>query len=74
MWGNRNAENVLTQVGETVNVRYNPQKPEQNIIDEEKISSNDILSVVVLWVIIIFFLYSIYSSGGLTLGTSTPIP
>lgn len=40
-----NSEKALSQIGETIEVRYNPEKPEEHITRVEKFSAKDILSI-----------------------------
>ncbi len=39
------AEKALSKIGETIEVRYNPEKPEENITGQEKIALGDILTI-----------------------------
>ncbi len=40
------AQKLLDEVGETIQVRYNPEKPQEQITDFEKIRPADIFSVI----------------------------
>jgi hypothetical protein len=50
---NRNsAEKALSKIGDTIDVRYNPEKPEENITGQEKIAAGDILTIAGVVVIV----------------------
>lgn len=40
------AQKLLDEVGETIQVKYNPEKPQEQITDFEKIRTADILSAI----------------------------
>lgn len=55
------AEKALAKIGDTIEVRYNPEKPEENITGQEKIALGDILTIAGVLVVAILMLI-----GGLT--------
>jgi hypothetical protein len=50
------SEKVLAKIGDTVEVRYNPEKPEENITGQEKIAAGDILTITGVLVVAILML------------------
>ncbi len=46
LWGKRGAEKFLDGIGETLEIRYNPEKPDEHITSLDKIGVNEVFSIV----------------------------
>ena len=46
LWGKRGAEKILAGIGDTIEVRYNPGKPDEHITSLHKIGVSEVFSVV----------------------------
>jgi hypothetical protein len=62
------AEEAIHEVGNSLEVRYNPEKPNVNITDQEKIRFYDLFSVLIILIVAMGFLIAILAgvpiSGG----------
>jgi hypothetical protein len=56
IYSQTSAEKALTEVGDTMEVRYNPDNPKESITGKEKISIFDIIIVVVMLGLAVFLL------------------
>jgi hypothetical protein len=57
IYSRKSAENALSNVGETIEVRYNPENPKDHITAQEKVNVFDILLIIVCLAISLFVLY-----------------
>jgi len=53
LWGKRGAEKILAGIGDTLEVRYNPQKPDEHITGLDKIGVSEIFSVVMPVIVVL---------------------
>lgn len=46
LWGKRGAEKILAGIGDTIEVRYNPEKPDEHITGLDKIGVGEVFTLV----------------------------
>lgn len=55
------AEKALSKIGDTIEVRYNPEKHEENITGQEKIALGDILTIAGVLVVAILMVIGAFA-------------
>ncbi len=71
-WWESSAEKAIDEIGDTLEVRYNPEKPNVHISDQEKIRFYDLFPVLIILIVALGFLYGILSGGSITFGHGAP--
>jgi Protein of unknown function (DUF3592) len=66
MWGYGSAKAMLDNMGDTIAVRYNPQKPEQHITDREDIRFVNIMAFIIPLAIVFIILCTLLTPGSPT--------
>ncbi len=61
-WWESSADKAINEIGNTLEVRYNPEKPKVHISDQEKIRIYDLIPVLMILIVALIFV-----SGSLSL-------
>jgi hypothetical protein len=67
-WWESSAEKAIHEVGDSLEVRYNPEKPNVNITDQEKIRFFDLFPILIILSVALGFLIAILSGVPITGG------
>lgn len=57
LWGRKGAEKILAGIADTIEVRYNPQKPEEHITAQDTIGAADVFFIVMPLVFALILLF-----------------
>ncbi len=58
MWTRRSAQKAIDEIGESIEVHYNPDKPEENTHGYEKVKVTDYLVIALMLALALYLLWS----------------
>ena len=58
LWGRKGAQKAVDQVGESIEVHYNPNKPEENTHSLDRVKVTDYLFIVLAVILAVYLLWT----------------